>query len=584
MNWLNLFRFKSISNIYLFMVSLVGLACSCQMQTQEADVILINGKVITVDSDFSVQNAVAVRGDKIIAVGTNEDIRKYAGENTHIIDVESRAIIPGLIDAHAHPEAASISENEDEIPDVHTVRELLDWIKYQVSVKEEGEWIIHPKLFYTRLNELRQPTLQELDQAAPRNPVFLNGSFGGVINSAAIKVSALNEVGDHEGLIRDPVDGSLTGVINASAFKLLKIPPRKKLSAQEEVESLKSMFNDYNRYGITGVISGYGDLKNYDRYKELSGRNELTVRVMQNFLLPFDHHLPLEQLVDSLKSFPLSTGDGDEWIRTGSLKIFLDGGILTGTAYLSEPWGKTAMEVYKIDDPEYRGIVNYTQEEVRKIASAAIESGWAFTAHSTGGGGVDLLLSAFEEINPSESLNDKRFSIIHGNFYSEKAIEKMDRLGIIANVQPAWFYKDADAMKYILGDKRIQTFNPYKTMQKEGVLLSGGSDHMVKLDANTSINPYNPFLGIWSAVTRKTERGNVVVPEEALTREEALKMYTINNAYATFEEDIKGSIEVGKLADLVVLSDDILTCPEDHIKDIRSEITMVGGKIVFSSK
>lgn len=582
MNLINLFFLILKFRFSLFPVVIIGLLISCQNQFQEADVVFINGKVVSVDEDFSIYSAVAVKGDKFIAVGTDDEIRKYAGDNTRVIDVENKTIIPGIIDAHAHPEAASISETYDGIPDVHTMEELLDWIERQASVKEDGEWIIHPKLFYTRLIELRQPSLQELDKAAPNNPVFLNGSYGGVINTAAIKVSGLDKIKGHEGLIVDPKDGSLTGVINASAFKLLKIPPKKKLTPQEEIEALKKMFHEYNKLGITGVISGYGSLKNYNRFKELSQNNELTIRVMQNFGLPFDASYPKEQMVDSLKSFPLSTGDGDEWVRTGSLKVFLDGGILTGTAYLSEPWGETAMKVYKFDDPEYRGIVNYSQEDIERIAAAAAESGWAFTAHCTGGGGVNLLLDAFGEINQETSITDKRFSIIHGNFFTDEAIEKMQELGVVANVQPAWFYKDADAMKYILGEERVKTFNPYKSLMEHGVVVSGGSDHMVKLDANSSINPYNPFIGMWSSITRKTERGNVVVPEEAISREYALRMYTINNAWSSLEENLKGSIEVGKLADLAVLSNDILTCPVDQIKEIRSEMTMVGGKVVYS--
>ena len=566
------------------MIIPVGLIFSCRNDKPLADLILVNGKVVTVDKEFSLHNAVAIQADKIIAVGTDDEIRKFAGDNTRIIDVENKTIIPGIIDAHAHPEAASKSELDEEIPDLHTIGELLDWIKQQAGKKTNGEWIIHPKLFYTRLSELRQPTLEELDKAAPANPVFLNGSFGGVINSAAIKVSGLEKNSDHQGLVRDVNNGSLTGVLKASAFNLLKIPPRKKLTPEDEVEALKEMLHRYNQYGITGVISGYGDLDMYNRYVELSQNNELTLRIMQNFLLPFDFRSSMQQLVDSLKQFPHVTGDGNEWIRTGSLKVFLDGGILTGTAYLSEPWGKIAAEVYSIDDPEYRGVVNFTREDIVKIASAAIESGWAFTVHSTGGGGVDLLLDAYEEITQVTPIKDKRFSIIHGNFFTVDAINRMRDFGVIANVQPAWFYKDADAMKYILGEERIKSFNPYQSMINEGVILSGGSDHMVKLDANTSVNPYNPFLGMWSAITRQTERGNVIMPGEAISREDALRMYTINNAYSTFEEDLKGSVEVGKLADLVVLSDDILTCPAEKIKDIRSEMTIVGGKIVYSVK
>ncbi|MCF6333342.1 MAG: amidohydrolase [Draconibacterium sp.] len=549
-----------------------------------ADLILLNGKIVTVNSNFSIASALAVKGDKIIGIDSNEKIGKLAKAQTQIIDLKGRTVIPGLIDAHAHPERASLSEINEELPDLHSISELLGWIEHQASIKKEGEWIIHPKMFYTRLEELRPPTLSELDEVSPNNPVFLNGSFGGIINSAAIKASGFTEKEIADELDREPKTGLLNSFIRSSAFSLLKIPPKVKLTYQDEVDALKIMFSNYNKFGITGVISGYGDLNNYKRYEELSQKGELTVRISQNFLLPFNIRDSKERLVDSLKTFPLVTGKGNEWVRTGALKIFVDGGILTGTAFLREPWGEKAKDIYNINDAKYRGIINYTYKDLLNIVSAACETGWTFTAHCTGGGGVDLLLNVFEEVNKSQPIKNLRVSIIHGNFFTKEAIERMKKLGVIANVQAAWFYKDADAMKYILGEGRVKTFNPYRSMIENGVILCGGSDHMVKLDANTSINPYNPFLAMWSMIARETEKGSVICPKEAITREQALKMYTINNAFTTFEESLKGSLEIGKLADLAVLSNDPLTCPADQIKEIQSVLTLVGGKIVYSSK
>ncbi len=290
-----------------------------------------------------------------------------------------------------------------------------------------------------------------------------------------------------------------------------------------------------------------------------------------------------KKLLKELRTYDRITGSGDKWVRVGSLKIYLDGGILTGTAYLQEPWGEKAGEIFGIEDPEYRGVVNYSREELLAIVSAANEFNWSFTAHATGGGSVDLLLDVFSEVNQSKSIRDRRFSIIHGNFFSEEAIKKMSELGVYANLQPAWFYKDADAMEYILGKERIKTFHPNRSMIDAGVMINGGSDHMVKWDADASINPYNPFLAMYTMVTRTTERGTIIEPSEAITREEALKTYTINNAFASFEESLKGSIEPGKLADMAVLTDDILTCPADKIREIESVMTIVGGKIVYST-
>lgn len=570
---------------FLFFIIAIFFLTSCKEEQLVADLIFLNGKIVTVNKDFAIASALAIKGDKIIAVGSNKKIKKFSRGKAQVINLKGKTVIPGLMDTHVHPEQASLSELNDEIPDVHSINELLEWIKYQASIKEKGEWIIHPKLFYTRLIDLRQPSLAELDNAAPHNPVFLNGSYGGLINSAAIKASGLSEkilVADQ--VNQDADTDSLTSFIRSSAFNLLKLPQKEEISSQKKVEAWKNMFNKYNEYGITGIISGYADLETYNRYRELSQKGELTVRITQNFRLPFNIRDSKKRLIDSLKAFPTVTGKGNKWIQTGSLKISVDGGILTGTAYLREPWGERAREIYDIKEPGYRGISNYTHEELVNIVSAACETGWTFTAHCTGGGGVDLLLDVFEEVSETYPIENMRVSIIHGNFFTKEAMRRMERLGVIANIQPPWFYKDADAIKYILGEERIKTFHPYHSMIESGVILSGGSDHMVKKDANTSINPYNPFLAMWSMITRTTEWGTVIYPQEAITREQALKTYTINNAYATFEESLKGSLEPGKLADLVVLSNDLLSCPVDEIKEIKSELTLVGGKVVYSSK
>ncbi len=545
--------------------------------------VLVNGKIITSDQNFSIAEALAIEKEKIVAVGSNGRIRKMAGRSARIIDLQGKTVIPGIIDAHLHPPSASVSELEAEIPDLHTVRELLDWIEGQAAAKKPGEWIIHPKLFFTRLKELRQPTLAELDDAALRNPVFLNGSFGGMINSAAMRISGITDESRDLGIIRDKATGRLTGFIRASAFSLLKMPPAKALTRDEKLDALESMLKRYNRMGITSVTSGEGNFTEFEDYRELRNRNRLTVRIFQNILVDPGPGRTLPMILDSLKTCGYATGFGDEWVRIGALKIILDGGILTGTAYLAEPWGDKAREIFGIDDPEYRGILNFTRDEVLTIARTATALNWKFTAHSTGGGGVDLFLDVLDQVNHETPVRNRRFSIIHGNFFSPAAIEKMTEMGIYADLQPAWFYKDADAMRAILGENRIRYFHPYRSMVDAGIILNGGSDHMVKWDANTSVNPYNPFLGMRTMISHTTQHGSVIFPEEAITREEAIRSYTINNARGTFEESLKGSIEPGKLADIAVLSGDILTCPVDQIQEIQSELTLVGGRIVYDA-
>jgi predicted amidohydrolase YtcJ len=352
-----------------------------------ADLILFNGKIITVDKNFTIADAVAICKDKIIAVGSNNKIRKFTGRQTKIIDLKGRTVIPGLIDAHLHPESASISELDEELPDLHSIGELLTWIKGQTLKKEKGDWVVLPKFFSTRMKEMRQPTLAELDSVAPYHPVFLDGSYGGMINSAAMKISGISKTNVNPGVISDEKTGILTGFIRSSVFNLLKIPTGKHLTYQDSLDALQSMLKRYNRYGITSLCSGSGDSETVAMYRDMSKKNELTARIAVNIMLSMKSgSITKESVREKLKTFKFVTGDGDEWVRIGRLKIILDGGILTGTAYLQEPWGNKARDIFGIEDPNYRGVLNYTREDLIAIVTAANELNWSFTAHSTGGG------------------------------------------------------------------------------------------------------------------------------------------------------------------------------------------------------
>lgn len=561
-----------------FMVLMMG----CSPQGEDvADMILIHGKIITVDQDFSIGEGIALKDGVILDVGSDEVIRKYAGERTKIVDLEEHLVIPGIIEGHLHPIQAAQSELFEEIPDVHTVNELLDWVHDQAQKKGPGEWIIHPKFFATRLLEMRSPSIKELDSVAPDNAVFLNGTFGGSVNSAALTVSGITDPSEYPDILKDEKTGLPNGLIRASAFRLLELPEKEPLTMEEKQDALINQLHRYNQVGITSLCDGLGNTEYLNQYKALSDSGDLSVRVFQNIVIPFPPDTPLAEMERALDSLGYKTGDGDEWVRVGSLKAIVDGGILTGTAFLRQPWGTGAKEIYGITDPDYRGVLVIHEKELVNMITAAVNKGWKFTSHVTGGGGVDTLLEAYREVDEQIPLEEWRCSIIHGNFFNDHAIKIMADIGIYAEMQPAWFYKDADLLKKVLGGERIKTFHPYKSMLEAGVMVNGGSDHMVKFDSYASINPYNPFLAMWAIITRKTERGSVIVPVEALTREQALRMYTINNAYETFEENVKGSIEPGKYADLAVLSQDILTCPVDSVKNTTVLMTILNGKIVY---
>jgi len=570
-----------MKSFIIFCIAVQSLLFGTVIANTSPDLILTNGKIITVDSDFAIYEAIAIKDDRFMAVGSNDEIINLASDRTVRIDLDGKSVLPGLIDAHLHPEGASLSELDEPIPDVHTLDELLNWIKDQASIKKSGEWIIHHKFFPTRLREMRQPSLEELDKVAPNNPVFLNGTYGGMINSTAMRVSNITKDMENPAILKNAETGELSGFIRSSAFSLLKMESIPERTYEEQLDALEEMIMRYNSVGITSLCSGSGSPANMKKYIDLRKSGRLTARILQNIKLPINTDAPAHEIREKLLDLGYYTGFGDEWVRVGALKVWMDGGILTGTAWLREPWGSKAKEIYGITDMSYRGLLFMDKETLIKIGTIANEIGWKITGHCTGGGGVDVMLDAFEEINRGQSIKSRRFSIIHGNFYTPEAIERMKNLGVYADAQPAWFYKDADAMNYVLGKERIKTFSPYNSLFEKGVIVNGGSDHMVKFDSYASINPYNPFLAMWSVITRETERGSHILQEEAITREQALKMYTINNSYASFEENLKGSIEPGKLADLIVISEDFMTCPEINIKNIKAEMTMVGGKIVY---
>ena len=221
--------------------------------------------------------------------------------------------------------------------------------------------------------------------------------------------------------------------------------------------------------------------------------------------------------------------------------------------------------------------------DLERIVTLAARLGWQMTAHTTGGGSTDALLDAYEAVNREVPITDRRFTLTHANFLGGDAIRRAAALGVVADMQPAWYHFDGPALAGVLGPDRMATLQPYRSIIDAGVVVAGGSDHMIKFDARESVNPFDPFLGMWIAVTRMTADGLVHNPEQRITRQEALRMWTLNAAYLTFEEDVKGSLEPGKYADFVIVDRDILTCAEDELRDARVLATVLGGRDVYST-
>lgn len=557
---------------------LAGAGLVCAQEAPEA--IFYNGKIITLWEKAPIAEAVAIRGGRFTAVGTNQDVLKLAGAATRKIDLKGRTVVPGIIESHTHPVMAALSERDGPVPVMHTIDEVLAYIRAQAERLPADRLIFVPKVYSTRLKERRYPNRYELDRAAPGRRAMTDNGYASVLNSALLAELGITRE------TPEPLDGKIirdergepTGLILGAPGLLAPLRRSRAFTHEDRLWALRTMQRKYNEAGITSTVDRAEDAQGLRLYQELHRQNELTVRTTVTYLIsargsPEDVRRQMEQI-------PLLTGFGDEWLRVGPIKTILDGGILIGTAYLREPWGMTT-QVYGYVDPDYRGVLSVPRENLFAMARSASELGWQMTAHAAGSGAIDLLLDAYEEADKVRPIRGRRWTVTHGNFPYPDAIERAARLGVVFDAQMAWHHFDGPALAEVFGPNRIRHFLPLRSLIDAGVVVVGGSDHMIRHDAREALNPYHPFLGMWMAVTRKTADGRVLNPEQRITREEALRMWTINGAYGTFEEHLKGSIEPGKLADLVVISKDYLTCPEDEIAQIEALMTVVGGRIVF---
>ncbi len=567
----------------------LALLCACCVvglaQTAGSpDLVLYNGKIITVDDDFSITQAVAVKGDRIIAVGTNSDVRKLASSSTRSIDLNGKTVLPGLMDSHVHSTGASMYEFDHTVPEMESIDDVLAYVKSRADVLDDGEWVRVRQVFITRLRDQRYPTREELDGVAPKNPVYFSTGPDASLNSLALKLSGIDKDfkitdGKPGRIERDANTGEPTGIIRSAGRFVAYKSSERSPSKEDELRRLKELLADYNKVGLTSIADRNVSDKGIELYRELKKRDDLTCRVFLSLALNAQDSLEeIEARINKAASSPLHKYDDMLWLR--GIKTFLDGGMLTGSAYMLDPWGVS--KVYSIDDPEYRGMRYIEPGKLYQIAKLALKNDLQPTSHSVGNGAVHALIEAYEEVNNSFPIRDGRPCITHCNFMTQEAIDRMAKLGIVADLQPAWLERDGATLTKHFGDARLEYFQPYKSLFEEGVVAGGGSDHMQKIGGLRSINPYNPFFGMWITLARQPRwTDKALHPEQRITREQAIRLYTINNAYVMLQEKEKGSLETGKLADMIVLDRDILTCPVEQVKDIQVEQTYLGGKLVY---
>ena len=550
----------------LALSALLNAGCAAVSQLPNPATILHGGKVVTLDKRSSIAQAVAIRDGKFTAVGSDAEVKRLAGPGTRMVDLGGRTVIPGLNDTHTHFKAAGLALYTVNLRGAKTVPEALEAIRTFAAKKKPGEWVVggawHPP---SQLAEKRYLTRQEIDSAAPNNPVYLPtvGHFV-MANSRALALARIDKgtPNPEGGVIERDAAGEATGVLVGPAIQLLTraVPD---WTREEQLGQYRESMRILNSHGITSTIDGGLDMNDVRVLKEMAGTGQQTLRVAVMYRPPVPKDLA--QWEEAMKA----GGDpaaGDEWVRFAGVKLGFDGGMTLRTAHTRNPYP---------DDPKYHGLTYMSFERLKELAEISDRHGWRVGVHVVGDKAVDLALAAFESLDKARPIAGKRFVLIHASLMQRDQMERARRLGLRADVQNVFMWDKAATVERFLGKETANRAVPTRTLIEVMGIENVGAG------TDFPVNVIDPFLGMYIMVTRKDPRGVVYGAGEAITREQALRLYTSSGAYYSFEEKIKGTIEPGKLADLVVLSEDLFTVPAESIKDVKAVTTMVGGKVVY---
>ena len=547
----------------IFFASLIFFAVSCDTQnggmtlvqnTGTVDLILTNGKIITVDDEFSIRDTVVVDDGRILETGGAELTLKYQSEET--VDLQGKVLMPGFNDSHTHIRGRP--QRYIELGDVSSISEIQDLIRTKITEIGEGEWVTGYGWSEDELEEGRRPLRADLDAAAPNNPVILTRAGG---HSAVVNSSALNRADvtlatpqPEGGVIERGQDGQLNGVIRERQELVGRLVPDS--TYEELIASLETNLNDLLRLGITSITDASKPPGQFAMWEELYGTAKLPLPRSQVQFQWFD--------VDGINDVKARVGKGTDFLKIGPIKVFADGGFTGPAAYTLEPYRNQG---------EYRGYLNMPPRKLAAHLNEIHDAGWQIGIHAIGDAAIVMVVNILADALERNPREDHRHYLNHFSMRPpELTMDLMAEHQIHITQQPNFTYTLEGRYVDNLDGWRLQHNNP----------LRSPMDHGIKVAISSDILPIGPMVGIYAAVTRKGMTGTVYGADEAITREEAIRAYTATGAYLNFEEDIKGSIEPGKFADMIVLSDDILSVTDEQIMDIQVLGTYVDGKLVYS--
>jgi predicted amidohydrolase YtcJ len=527
------------------------------MHSRTADMVLVNGNIITMNPKQTKAEAVAIKGDRLIAIGGNREILDLADENTRKIDLKGKTVLPGLIDSHVHGLALGKGLSQIDLRHVKSIEEIQEKIRGWAQKTEKGAWIIGRGWDQDKLLENRFPSRSDLDGAAPNHPVIIWRVCGhlGVVNSQAMRLAGIdkNTKPPQGGVIdRDSANGEPNGILRETSLHLVsRVLP--KLNEEELMKFCLLACQEMVESGLTTVhwiISRSHSTSEMRALQQLDQQGRLPIRIYAI--------LPVEHLDRFLKLSFSESASG--MLKLRGVKILADGSLGARTAALKEPY---------TDAPSNNGILLYSRNQLRALVEEIVEESLQLVIHAIGDRTIETVLEVLENTMPDHRKTNQRHRIEHVSVLNPNLLKRMKRIGIIASVQPHFAVSDTWILKR-LGKGRARWTYVLRSLFDEGIRVIGGSD--------APVEPVSAIYGIHAAVAREA------FPEECLTVDEALQIYTRDAAYGSFEENLKGSLEASKLADLIVVSQDPLGVAPELLKEITVETTILGGQVVFSQK
>ncbi|MEC7740710.1 MAG: amidohydrolase [Gemmatimonadota bacterium] len=538
-----------------------GLASGCvpiaDAGNVTADLVVVGGRVRTQESDQAVTEAFAVKGGRFMAVGSNEDIQNLTSVNTEVIDASGMTVLPGFIDAHSHPSSAGLNALKNVNTNLGSVARIQDALSERVAGTPSGEWIVGYMYDDTKQEEGRPLNRIDLDAVSREHPIVVGhrGGHTGVYNSkafevAGITVNTLDPFGGH--FYRE--DGELTGKVAERARGAFDVPSGS--TREERATGVSVICKEMNAAGLTSVHQAGTGSTGFVAYQD--ARDEGTLSLRMN-LMARGGTFP------ALQSAGIRTGVGDEWIRIGPVKFAADGSASERTMAMSTPYAGR---------PDDFGILTMTQEEVHEVVEEAHRAGWQIAIHANGDVTIDMVLNAYERMQREYPRPDTRHRLEHCSLVNPTLLQRIANGGYVP--APFYTYAHYHGEKWIeYGEEKMEWMFAHKSFIESGIPVAPASDH--------SPGPYEPLMAIQSMVTRKDYTGRVWGPSQRITVDEALRVCTVNGAYASFEENEKGTITAGKLADFVILAEDPHDVDPDLIKEIQVIRTVVGGRTVHEA-